>query len=395
LISFFLIKFLQKIFRIQEKIYLFFLESLQKQGFCISESVKNMRKVQNSFGEFSQNNENEKVSILNKNTYNAYDFLRDTYDSSDGFSSDSSDSEYNFNICEWNKTPEIPESENQGNLYFSQEIPNFPEDCDLKNNVNEDLSTKEKDKSVKIRNTFHKEDSSKKSEYYEKINIIASKVLKSEPRKSQSYCCNYCNTKNEVNFRSGRYSECKACESKKQIYRRNLRLRRTGDSTKNLSEESPILLCSNCFEVNKVCELCKKIQAHVNARALHKIQEYLCLSCGTNISERFEKGYYSRCRGCKNDYQVQKYKEAKLRSKELKEQLLSPQELERLRVAKTIPSRVESLEVQVQTLSSELTFLKVELEEVKMENSSLKETMEDEFSDLKKQIKELKFIIRN
>jgi hypothetical protein len=350
-----------------------------------------------------------------KNSFNAYDFLRDTYESSDGFSYDS-DLDYENREKSENTTEEfigsdsVLEKVKRDENYFNNESTRDSLEPKVPEELIQPLQLIQKTS----KNSFIKP-LEKQNDYKEKLNILASKVLgkdkESKESKSHNYCCSYCQTRNEVNFRLGRYSECKACESKKQIYRRNLRLknakeskgfsgtfgskRNNNEDMKNSQDISPILLCSKCFELNKVCELCSKIQAHVQARALHKIQEYLCLSCGTNVSERFEQGYYSRCRACKNDYQVQKYKEAKLRSKELKEQLLSPAELEKLRVAKTIPSRVELLESEVQTLLSEVNFLKSELEEVKMENSSLKETMEDEFSDLKKQIKELKFIIRN
>lgn len=347
-----------------------------------------------------------------KNSFNAYDFLRDTYESSDGFSSDSDDSGI-FGKEASKRHPKIEESESFENNLETQENYFNVEISGLKSY--EKLSeSKTKHNSEKSNGTFLKElHSQEKSEtpkdpkdFKQKIKEFSLKTTGS--KKSQSYCCIYCQNKNEVNFRYGRYSECKACESKKQIYRRNLRLRSESSKGKNSNDSSessecnkisednpPILLCSKCFEHSKVCELCKKIQYHVKARALNKIQEYLCLSCGTNVIERFVQGHYSRCRGCKNDFQVQKYKEAKLRSKELKQQLLSPAELEKLRVAKTIPSRVDVLESQVQALLCEVTFLKSELEDAKLENLSLKESFEDTMGDLKKQIKELKFILRN
>ncbi len=368
-----------------------------------------------------ENSEENNVVNITKNSFNAYDFLRDTYESSDGFSSDSEDS---LKECFFGKKDSFET--------YDSEIPKVFENSEENyfNVESSGLKSEEKTHESKTKHNFLKtevpndpsglkvspfETPRDPKDFKQKIKDFRDFSLKTTgSKKSQSYCCIYCQNRNEVNFRAGRYSECKACESKKQIYRRNLRLRAEsskasksskGKNSNDSSESSecnkisedkpPILLCSKCFEHSKVCELCTKIQYHVKARALNKIQEYLCLSCGTNVIERFVQGHYSRCRGCKNDFQVQKYKEAKLRSKELKQQLLSPAELEKLRVAKTIPSRVDVLESQVQALLCETTFLKSELEDAKLENLSLKESFEDTMGDLKKQIKELKFILRN
>jgi hypothetical protein len=339
---------------------------------------------------FGENGLKNYVSTKERNSNSAYDFLRDTYNSSDDESSDSSETSeelnYKKDFPEENQY-KTKEGLNETSVTYFNQTSYRPKDKGSGTEGSKERSSQEgpnpsKDsRIINPKSSFLNLEAGSKSE---KIRTFASKVSGNLLHK---YCCMYCNTKNEVNFRYGRLSECKSCESKKQIYRRNLRL--------STNRDLPILMCSVCYEHSKPCELCSKIQYHVKARKLNKSQNYLCLSCGTDIKERFVEGVYSRCRGCKNDTQVQKYREAKIRNKDIDLMNLSHEELERLKVVKTIPGRVEILENQVQELSRNENLLKTELEELKMENFMLKETMEDEFSSLKKQIKELKFIIRN
>jgi len=378
------------------------------------------RNISKSFkSEKTETPKNESTKKINS----AYDFLRDTYQSSDDFSSDSDDSlklrsenyftkqgsivsqeKYRLKRCE-TMEPSEEIFFNSSNYKALQESESL--NSSVKKNVleNEDSKIPKDHRSqeglcLEKNKTFY---NTEKLEKDSKVLNFASKVSE---RKFHNYCCSYCQTKNEVNFRYGRLSECKACESKKAVYRRNLKLKgafRSDGSYDESFDVSPILVCSDCISRDKVCEICTKIQEKFKVRVqelkAYKSQNYCCLSCGTNVAERFAEGCYSRCRACKNDLQAQKYREAKLRAKEEKLKEVSfgseaSEELERRRLVKTIPSRVETLELQVSELLKSESFLKTELEELKMENFGLRETFEDTFADLKKQIKELKFIYR-
>lgn len=357
---------------------------------CNSSNVRKSEKT-----ETPKNEASKKIN-------SAYDFLRDTYQSSDDFSSDSDDSlklrsenyftKQSSNVILKETRIEAFEDSQENFFNSSNYKTSLPENSIEQKNVLRLEGSKEKP-----RNFYN-------SEKLEKDSKVLNFASKLSERKFHNYCCSYCHTKNEVNFRYGRLSECKACESKKAVYRRNLKLKgafRSDGSYDESFDVSPILVCSDCISRDKVCEICTKIQTKFKARIqelkAYKSQNYCCLSCGTNVAERFAEGCYSRCRACKNDLQAQKYREAKLRAKEerLREtESLSPEELERRRIVKTIPSRVETLELQVSELLKSESFLKAELEELKMENFGLRETFEDTFADLKKQIKELKFIYR-
>jgi ribosomal protein L37AE/L43A len=221
------------------------------------------------------------------------------------------------------------------------------------------------------------------------------------------YCCIFCNTKNEVNFRPGRYSECKACESRKQLYRRSLKLKSSEEkgyqgprngidisegnksSDENFKGFKPLLLCHNCYLENKPCEVCTLIQGHVQTKKLSKSKAYLCLTCGTNIKERFVEGIYSRCRACKNEIACQKY-ELEKKKDEGNENSINDQKSVYKNFIRTIPDRVTNLEKFVFDLQKEKN---AELEELHLDILTLKETHHDEILELKEQIKQLKFLI--
>jgi len=233
------------------------------------------------------------------------------------------------------------------------------------------------------------EDSYENSEVKEKIKEFLIKKIK------EKYYCIFCTTKNEVNFRNGRYSECKACESRKQLYRRNLK-----QNSKENDDTKVILLCHSCYLENKPCDVCIKIQKHVLVKKSQKLcKEYLCLTCGTNIKERFVEGTYSRCRTCKNELSCQKYRALKDSQKLNSENGVSGSKDfvsgsgnskdfvsgsgNSKEVFRTIPERVTKIE---KTINSEI-------EELKLEILQLKETHHDEILELKNQIKQLRFLI--
>lgn len=228
----------------------------------------------------------------------------------------------------------------------------------------------------------------KEEDENEETDLLKEKIKEFLVKKIQAkYCCIFCNTKNEVNFRAGRYSECKNCESRAQLYRRALRLKASknetfGSDTSHNSRNIPsILLCHTCYLENKPCEVCVKIQSHIQAKKLSKVKEYLCLMCGTNIKERFVEGIYSRCRGCKNELECEKYR-SKVSQKK-KEIEKSGSENDSRKLIRTIPERVAKIEKVVNS----------EVEDLKLEILQLKETHHDELSELKTQIKQLKFLI--
>jgi hypothetical protein len=205
------------------------------------------------------------------------------------YDEDYSEKEYNSSSDDEIKSPEKKLEDYFGLDYFqSLEVSNKSRKRELDENDTDPFSeiyNKKEQKTFKngtfegILGSFSKNQNSQEETETRESEIIKDKIKDFLIKKIRAkYCCIFCNTKNEVNFRNGRYSECKACESRKQLYRRSLKLKSEGNSLQIQGDTKTILLCHSCYLENKPCEICIKIQNHVYSKKLNSSKTYLCLN---------------------------------------------------------------------------------------------------------------------